>query len=118
MAPRHVTPCIALRVVLIEEVVGAVEHHEAVGVVGPVPGRRIVYLRPVRLAVVLLRVRTVGVGLFPAVDERIVLLAVVNVVAAADDGSRREDGHHALEYMLLFHFFSSDFIIYHLSFII
>ena len=36
MAPTHVAPAVAERVVLVEEVVFAVEEDQAVGVVGPV----------------------------------------------------------------------------------
>ena len=39
MTPAHVTPFVPKRIVLVKQVVFAVEIHEAVGVVDPVGGR-------------------------------------------------------------------------------
>ena len=57
VAPTHVAPGVAERVVLVEEVVFAVEPDQPVGVVGPVLARRKMKLRAVRLAIGLAKCR-------------------------------------------------------------
>ena len=57
VAPTHVAPGVAERVVLVEEVVFAVEPDQAVGVVGPVLARREMELRAIGFAVRLAKCR-------------------------------------------------------------
>src|SRR5450755_1918829 len=54
MAPAHVPPDLAFRVVLVEQVIFALIKHHAVGIVHEVVRRREVILRPPRLVVTVL----------------------------------------------------------------
>lgn len=76
MSPRHVTPLVALGVILVEEVVGAVGEDQSVGVVDPVLGGGIVYLRAVELVSARRQNRRalLGLLLLGVVDERVVIL--------------------------------------------
>ena len=57
MPPAHVSPTIALRIVLIKQVPLAVVEHHAVRIIHPIPFRREMELRPERFAVTLLSLR-------------------------------------------------------------
>src|SRR5690348_17001798 len=51
VAPAHVAPLVAKRIVLIKQVIFALEIDQAVWIVRPILARREVVLRPVRLVV-------------------------------------------------------------------
>ena len=96
VSPAEVAPAIALWVILVVEVICAVEINHAVRVIDPVLCRSKEYLRPVLLiAAVGLFSWLFGSRLFCLwlVDERIIILLDV-IVGTSGDGSRNCSGCH------------------------